>query len=243
MITLTVPLKNREQGFVLVTAMVFLLALTLLGILAMHNSSFERLLGGNERLQTETFYRGDSGIAAAIGLLGMNIEEKGFSSKEARNMRGVGFDAAYNPNPTFYMSPDITDPTDRNATLRIFYNANIADLNSDGATDTVDDGILFKQNALGQNGTVYRDAYYPRMVSLAGNLTVPTAPPTTSIRIDAQDATFADGSAIQSNEGYHGLGAGVASGGAEKLYDSRSRHDNVNNAVAQMHTQWRHIIK
>ncbi|HID69337.1 MAG TPA: hypothetical protein EYP35_02490 [Desulfobacterales bacterium] len=232
MISQTFLKKNREQGFVLVTAMVFLLALTLLGILAVNNSSFERLLGGNERLQVGTFYEADSGIGAAIGLLGMNIELKGFTSNEAGAMRGIGFDTAYNATPTFYMSADTT--------LKNYQAAKISDLNGDGNIDDTDEGIFFGQNALGQNGTIYRDAFYPRNPQLGS---VPGQLPTTSLKITAHDTTFSAGNAIQSNEGYHGLGAGVASGGAEKIYDIRSRHDNINNAVAQMHIQWRHVIK
>ncbi len=246
--------KNREQGFVLVTAMVFLLALTLVGILAMNNSSFERLIGANERLQTDTFYEADSGVAAAIGLLGMNIELKGFTANEAGAMRGMGFDGAYNTTPTFYMTPDntlynffTTQCTPGNGYLANTPPSNpVSPINPNDITST-GIGLFFGQHALGQDpvglnpaNLFYRDAFYPRNPQLG---TVPGAAPTTSIKIDAYDAEIATGAPIQSNEGYGDIANGTATGGAYKTYDIRSRHDNINNAAAQMHIKWRHFIK
>lgn len=254
MVTLKIHKNNCEQGFVLIAAMVFLLALTLLGILAMNNSVFERILGGNERLQTDTFYKADSGIAAAIGLLGLNIELKGFSAGEAGAVGGIGFDAAYTSTPTFYMQPDptlfnffTTQCTAANGYPQKAPASNPVSITNPNDITDQGIGLFLGQHALGLDpvgvnggGVIYRDAFYPRNNPLGG---VTGQPPTTSIKIDAQDTTFAAGSATQSNEGYHGLGSGVASGGAQKIYDLRSRHDNINNAVAQMHIQWRHIIK
>ena len=223
-------ISKQEHGFVLITAMVFLIALTLLGILAADSSIFERTLSVNERMQMDTFYNADSGINAAIGLIGMNDEFKGFSNDEENAMRGIGFDVAYAATyeSSFYFTPDQTLQTFRGAP---------ADLNLDGAIDTIDDGIFFSQNALGQNGTIYSDAFLPRRQaddSRYGH--------TTSIKIDPLPSTLADGTGHQTSEEYHGLGS-VSTGGAQIVYDIRSRCDSVHNTAEQVYVQFQRIIK
>ncbi|MFA6899693.1 MAG: PilX N-terminal domain-containing pilus assembly protein [Desulfurivibrionaceae bacterium] len=55
-------LAINEEGFLLVTAMVVLLLLTLLGLSAMRNSSIELLIAGNDKFHKEAFYSADSAV-------------------------------------------------------------------------------------------------------------------------------------------------------------------------------------
>lgn len=228
--TTTITDKN-EHGFVLVTAMVFLLALTLLGILASSNSTFERLLGNNERRHTEVFYQADSGANAGIGLVVENYLAAGFSANQASAMGGLGFDPGMGTS-SFYLQPDPT---------LLGFRGPLTDLNGDGNIDDIDEGIFFRQNALGQNGTRYRDTFYPRVQD---NGTPGGGPPTTSIKISALDASRNHGGPGQSNNGYDISGSnGNGQGGAEKIYNIRSRHDNGGGESAQVYIQYRHIIR
>jgi hypothetical protein len=73
-------LKN-EDGFVLVTAMVMLVILTLLGTFALNTTIFELQISGNDRVAKQTFYKADGGIQAGIELLEQNVScPQGFSS-------------------------------------------------------------------------------------------------------------------------------------------------------------------
>lgn len=51
-----------EAGFVLVTALIIMLVLTIIGIAATNTSIFELNIGGNDRVHKETFAQADAGI-------------------------------------------------------------------------------------------------------------------------------------------------------------------------------------
>ena len=74
-------LSKNEDGFVLVTAMVMLVILTLLGTFALNTTIFELQISGNDRVAKQTFYKADGGIQAGIELLEQNIScPNGFST-------------------------------------------------------------------------------------------------------------------------------------------------------------------
>jgi hypothetical protein len=73
-------LHANEQGFVLVTAMVILVILTLIGIAATNTSVMEIQIAGNDKLQKQTFTQADGGTEAGSNLLEENIScPDGFS--------------------------------------------------------------------------------------------------------------------------------------------------------------------
>lgn len=58
-------LFKNEDGFVLVTAMVMLVILTLLGTFALNTTIFELQISGNDRVAKQTFYQADGGTYLA----------------------------------------------------------------------------------------------------------------------------------------------------------------------------------
>ena len=61
-----------NDGAALITALLFLVMLTLLGVVAIWTSSTETSLGGNERLNKQAFYLAESGLQEAIARLDFN---------------------------------------------------------------------------------------------------------------------------------------------------------------------------
>jgi Tfp pilus assembly protein PilX len=58
--------KNQE-GFVLITSMMVLVALTFLGIAALNTASFETMIAGNEKEYQRQFFYSDGAINAMLG--------------------------------------------------------------------------------------------------------------------------------------------------------------------------------
>ncbi len=57
----------NQDGFVLITAMMILVAVTLLGIAALNTATFETMIAGNEKQYQRQFYYADAGINAMLG--------------------------------------------------------------------------------------------------------------------------------------------------------------------------------
>ena len=53
---------RSEDGFVLITAMVVMIAVSLLGIAALNTTTFETMIAGNEKFAQEQFFLADSGV-------------------------------------------------------------------------------------------------------------------------------------------------------------------------------------
>lgn len=95
-------LSNNESGFVLVTAMIFLVILTLLGVFATNTTVLETQIAGNDRLAKLAFYNSDGGVQAGIELIEQNIScPTGFSNTDP--IDGIDIyskDLAYKQNIT-----------------------------------------------------------------------------------------------------------------------------------------------
>lgn len=65
---------HQEEGFVLVTALLIMLVLTIIGIAATTNTSIELQIAGNDKVHKKTFYEAEGG-----GNLGTEIIEQAFS--------------------------------------------------------------------------------------------------------------------------------------------------------------------
>jgi hypothetical protein len=71
----------NEQGFVLVTALIIMVLLTIIGIAATNTSVTELQIAGNDRLQKQTFSQADGGTQMGSNLLEENIScPNGFAS-------------------------------------------------------------------------------------------------------------------------------------------------------------------
>lgn len=59
--------RMNQDGFVLITAMMILVAVTLLGIAALNTATFETMIAGNEKQYQRQFFYSDAGINAMLG--------------------------------------------------------------------------------------------------------------------------------------------------------------------------------
>ncbi len=79
---------DNEHGFVLVTAMMVLIVLTIIGIMAMQNSTTEITISGNDRIHKQTFYQADGGTELAQHVVYQNtmcLDENGFTQNSIFN--------------------------------------------------------------------------------------------------------------------------------------------------------------
>ena len=67
---------NEEKGFVLMTALLIMIILTLVGIGAILNSSVEINISRNERLRKEAFYAADAGGAVVPRIIKYYMSEQ-----------------------------------------------------------------------------------------------------------------------------------------------------------------------
>lgn len=65
--------QNNDEGFILVTALLIMLVLTIIGIAANKNTSIELGIAGNERTFKETFYETDGGTELASEIVEQNV--------------------------------------------------------------------------------------------------------------------------------------------------------------------------
>ena len=66
-------IRNNEEGFVLVVALITLVLLTVFGIMATRNTSIELNIAGNEKVAKQTFYQADGATEAGVELVTENI--------------------------------------------------------------------------------------------------------------------------------------------------------------------------
>ena len=100
-------IRNNEEGFVLVVALVTLVLLTVFGIMATRNTSIELNIAGNEKVAKQTFYQADGATEAGVELVTENIScpigfqsaPNGFDNNDPStffSLRGVDvFDASF----------------------------------------------------------------------------------------------------------------------------------------------------
>jgi Tfp pilus assembly protein PilX len=72
---------SREEGFVLVAALLVMLVLTILGIATTTNVSLELQIAGNDKVHKRTFYGAEGGAVLGSELLEQNLNcATGFSA-------------------------------------------------------------------------------------------------------------------------------------------------------------------
>jgi len=85
---------HYEEGFVLVTALMMLVALSLLGLATIMTSTVELKIAANDRVHTETFYRADGGTEIGTVLAYENalcMNAGGFTEGTVPDQRDIGF--------------------------------------------------------------------------------------------------------------------------------------------------------
>lgn len=110
------PLKSiaKNDGFVLVTALLVMVILTLIGISTTINTSQELQIAGNDKLHKQTFYAAEAGAVLGAEVLEQNLNcVTGFSSGTLEGTITVQkLDFAYNTySDANYLTPAKIDET------------------------------------------------------------------------------------------------------------------------------------
>jgi hypothetical protein len=123
-----------EQGFVLVTALLIMLVLTIIGIAVTTNTSIELQVAGNDKVHKKTFYEAEAGAMLGVEVIEQNLNcSTGFSgqllegevfvqekqmwrnkplrSDSSRSICSVDF-----TDPAYYYQADAIRPWDGNGT-------------------------------------------------------------------------------------------------------------------------------
>lgn len=198
-------LTKSEEGFVLVTALMLLLVLTLLGLATIMTSTVELKIAGNDRLHKKTFYQADGGTETGAIL----------AYENALCINAGGFTAG-------------TTPTQADIGCIRVTNLAFADPGQ-GTTDLPEDPA-------GATPAV-RDAVY---YSTRGD----DSSPHTNFTINGI-AEYAEGSGLQMDSGYPGLGQGSAGGGTHLRYTVNSQRIGELGSRSAVSLQWRmstHLI-
>lgn len=137
-------LSKNEDGFVLVTAMVMLVILTLLGTFALNTTIFELQISGNDRVAKQTFYKADGGAQAGIELLEQNLScPDGFSAANTSigGIDNIDRQLAYHENMSdiagYFTGATLADiPSDTIRAIRIPDDLTPANRSNDGLPHT-----------------------------------------------------------------------------------------------------------
>jgi hypothetical protein len=198
-------ISGSEKGFVLVTALMMLVALTLLGLATIMTSTVELKIAGNDRLYKKTFYQADGGTETGTVL----------AYENALCINGGGFTAGGTPDQA-----DI-------GLIRVS-NLDFADPGQ-GTTDPPADPA-------GATPAVRDAVYYATMGDDSG--------PHTNFTINGISENT-EGSGLQMDSGYPGLGQGSAGGGTHIRYAINSQRIGELGSRSDVTLQWRmstHLI-
>lgn len=104
-------LVRKEEGTVLIVALLMLILLTVIGISASTMSSIEIQIAGNEKFYKTAFYAADGGTEAGSELLEKNIDQRVFSTTT------IGSATIYNTD--FWSQTQIPASNDASITLPV----------------------------------------------------------------------------------------------------------------------------
>jgi hypothetical protein len=197
--------KKSQEGFVLVTALLILVVLTLLGLATILTSTVELKIAGNDRLHKKTFYQADGGTETGTVLAYENalcINAGGFAAGTTPALADIGFIRVSNL--------DFADP-----------GQGTTDLPEDpaGAIPAVRDAVHY--STMGDDNS-----------------------PHTNFTINGI-AEYAEGSGLQMDSGYPGLGQGSAGGGTHLRYTINSQRIGELSSRSVVTLRWRmstHLI-
>lgn len=240
-------LSKNEDGFVLITAMVMLVILTLLGTFALNTTIFELQIAGNDRVHKETFYKAESGDTLAVEVLEQNIYcADGFSktaspaSPTNYNVYTYDSDGVWDSNATKSLTPDVRDI----GVVRTF-----GWLTEPSITNS-DKKHTFKELAFYLNEKPWEGTICNVFMPDRPNISFPISSISADIDSDTERTDVylggstrkLPGGSLQMAAGYERLGKSAAGGGTVRGYDIISRHRGVNNSESVVLLGWDHLI-
>lgn len=212
------PIYNQsaqnEKGFVLVTALLILLVLTIIGIITTSNTSIELQIAGNEKVHTMTFYEAESGA-----MLGAEILEQSFNCP-------TGFTSTTSaPDP---VATDIKENPAYNYTIRVFER---------GPSPGSEDLILWNNEhpvVADIGDTTKADVSFPTE-NFSDGIEV------AHLYIGGSTSML-PGGALQMAAGYEGKGKAAGQGGVAKNFDIYSQFKGLVNSESIILFGWRHLV-
>jgi hypothetical protein len=185
---LTSPI-NDQSGSVLVIVTLVLMAVSVLGIMAIRTSTTELDVATNDKCYKTVFFAADGACDMTTELVGQNIVERGFSASSYGKTNVNSSSLDFFSNEEDELTPANNVPTKDN------YDVEVPDLGGN---------------------RVHLKVY--------GNTRLST------------------GSALQIAAGYDGMGKGLAGGGAQIVYEIRSRATGPCNGLARVWWRWLQLI-
>jgi hypothetical protein len=208
---------RKEDGFVLVWALLLMVVLLILGVSGIGTSVFESMMTANDALHKQSFFQADGGVNVAARLIEENVAcSGGFGANSGANCLVKG-------------------------NILVEKNANVGtgklDLYSNmktGSAATNKAGVPSEDPL----SPLFRDAYYfyDGVNDPGGTLL-----PRTNIKTGATVVPVAGGSAGMIM-GYAGWGYSAPGGGGARDYDIFSQHINVRQSQSVVEAVWRHLV-
>lgn len=204
--------RTNEDGFVLVTALLIMLVLTVIGIAMNRNTVTELQIAGNDRTHKQSFYEADGGTEFAAEVLEQNIACVYFSTG------GSGVVSTAAPENGIVLDTSIAV---KQGHYQFWQNPNGMYSQLAGTppypSDTYRDLWLPPGYAAGQPHT---------------NITVETTD---------EDARTVGASTV-SQAGYLGLGRSAAAGGITLKYQIDSQRLGLNNSQSVVRVRYHHVV-
>ena len=211
-------MQRKEDGFVLIAALLILLVLTVMGIAVNRNTTTEWQIAMNDRLHKDTFYLADAATELASEVL-----EQDFACWYGLGEKLAGYSPGKDENTLFGGHVYVEDYSDVTASGdKSLWTNQSADIPSD--TD--------------------RDLVYPAVFDASGDFdeTATNSQPHANINIGGLNET-SRGVALQQAAGYEGIGKGLGGGGVVYEYDIKVEQVGRNNSTAFICIRYGHALQ
>lgn len=209
-------ISQKEDGYVLVVALLVMAILSLLGIAGIHTSTFEMQVAGNDWNAKRTFYKADGGIS-----LGSELIEQSFNCAN-------GF------------TPTGTKIADIEGTIRVQDRSDIIlpELAPWFNPEFLDTDTITIENKL-KNPRDYYDAAF-----LSNSTILPATFPVQDVGYLFFGGTITPeaGSSFLSQAGYLGIARSAAHGGLSKTFKIYSQYIGMKNSESIIVAGWRHLL-
>lgn len=205
---------QRENGFVLVTALLIMLVLSIIGIATTTNTSIELQIAGNDKVHKTTFYEAEGGIMTGIEVMEQAFNCSGGFTKTGSDPHDATVDIADLPPKTG--GTPVVRAYNRGNNLAFWLNS-YPPATKIGNPDQAD--FAYPISALNANRTSEVAYIY------TGGQT-----------------QMLQGGALQMAAGYEGKGKSSAQGGVTKFFDIYAQFNGKLNSEAIILIGWRHLV-
>jgi len=225
---------RRASGFALVTALIFLVLLTLVTLAAVRNSGLEARMSGNNATRTEAFESSELARTQVGTLIDANVFSRGWPSSYCSGCSGTTSvpDALFDPDATKLFSSSCGSGQNGFCLKSVPANACI----SAGVSNPALGNSEQAKDATGKCADVFNPTALDIDMTYSRSLTAGTG--TTTLQPQAQLSIFklyvsmASGSGTAMVAGYEGLGRAAAAGGGQLYFYTQAQGEDFGGAAA-----------